>query len=116
MNELVGPWLRVSLCAHCGFELSRQAIFDRKICPNCAATSKICLSTMTTAKRWVLDFKPSFWQKCRGKRPIGHWEWSGKSDSGPDIHDVTGRVPGRQIASGMNTVSIAAAGVASGLF
>lgn len=112
----VGEWRPVSLCATCGFELCDQEIYYDKVCPGCAATATFCLNVLRTAKRWVPSFKPSFLQRCLGKKELGQWEWSGKAEGSSDCSRVTGLIPGRRIAGGMNVVTIAAAGIASGLF
>ncbi len=112
----LGPWLPVSLCKTCGYELDKQAIYYAKVCPGCAATATFCLDTVLTAKRWVQVLKPTLWQRCKGQKPMGYWEWSGKAEGGTDCAVTTGLRPGRRIASGMNIVTIAAAGIASGLF
>jgi hypothetical protein len=115
MNN-TGQWQPVQLCSTCGYELSRFHIFDNKLCPHCAATATFCLDTLRTAKRWVVDFKPTFWQRCTGKKTLGHWEWSGKAEKAADTAALAKFMPGRHVAGGMNTVTIAAAGIASGLF
>lgn len=112
----IGPWIPVSLCNCCGIELGDHVIFYVKVCPNCAATAVFCLAVKRTAKRWVQDFKPTLWQRCQGQKSAGHWEWSGKGVDGVSCVGTTDLIAGRRIAGGMNTVTIAAAGIASGLF
>jgi hypothetical protein len=115
MNS-TGPWQPVELCAACGCELCHEDIYDRVVCPNCAITATFCLAVLRTAKRWVSTFRPSFWQRCLGKKASGYWEWSGKAENKSDTAALAKFMPGRRMAGGMNVVTIAAAGIASGLF
>ena len=111
-----GEWETVDLCKTCGVIVNDRYQIYRNgspCCSNCGAVSKYVLSTFTTTRRYCYTYKPSwyeFWKKVEG-----YWEWSGKSLSSTGGLSIPSHLMvGRTLSN--FTPTIAAAGIASGLF
>lgn len=104
----VGPWLKTDLCEQCGYELGDGFCGAREYaCPGCGAVgAPFGPDYISTSKRFITTKKKWF-----GKNE-GHWEWSGKSSRGENISGHL--MKGRRVLTAPMT--IAATGVASGLF
>lgn len=103
----MSDWECAELCANCGEYLSysiAQTHWGRP-CNYCGAVGHVCPDTIKTSRRFITTTKRWF-------RPdLGHWEWSGKKEDGGDVPAEF--MKGKSISP---AVTIAAAGVASGLF
>ncbi len=106
----VGPWENAYLCSNCGEYLSSAVTESHwgKPCHNCGATDTYCPNSIQTSRRFVCTKRTGFWF---WKKEEGFYEWTGKSGGYKLEAKYT---KGRKI---LNTpTTIAAAGIASGLF
>lgn len=117
-DKKYGEWKKIELCKCCGHIVNYYQIFETQTCPNCATVGTYLLPTVTTSARKVYTFMPTRLQKLMGKKPEYELEWSGKICKHDDKHvDLTQKalsIHGGVIRATPTT--IAASGVASGLF
>jgi phage FluMu protein Com len=111
--NIVGEWESVDLCSKCGEVLYKATDhFWGKPCPNCASVGTYCPPHIGTSRRFITTYKPNWFQRLFGKKELGYWEYSGKSESGGEVSTAIMR--GRVIVNPATT--IVASGIASGLF
>jgi len=106
-----GEWHSIELCKSCGIIVhDKYQLGKVPCCNNCGATSNYVLDVYSTTRRYCYTYIPpwyKFWERKKG-----YYEWSGKHADGGSV--PSGLMSGRRISN--QTITIAAAGLASGLF
>lgn len=103
-----GEWEVAYLCQECGEYLSNNIAESHwgKPCHRCAQTGSLCPNAVRTARRFVCTKKRLF------RQDLGYYEWSGKSSKNVALSGKY--ISNRSVFN--PTMTIAAAGFASGLF
>jgi hypothetical protein len=105
----IGIWETAHLCAKCGEYLSTSAVLSHwmKPCHRCGSIGALCPEVIKTSRRFVCT------RKYLLKPDEGYYEWSGCTSDNASLsgHPI---MVSRKICNPI--VTIAAAGIASGLF
>lgn len=103
-----GPWRSAYLCSSCGEYLSNSVTCTHwgKPCHRCGQVGTYCPDSIHTSRRFICTRKRLF------SKDLGYYEWSGRIVGDKGIEE--GFIDGRVAMS--PTITIAAAGLASGLF
>lgn len=110
-----GKWTTVKLCRACGVVVDRHQVYDKQCCERCGVVGQHLLPYYLTSYRTVTTYSPTILERLKGERSISHVEWSGKDQDNQDISNLSVMLNHNRIIS-MTTTTIAAAGIASGLF